>query len=277
MASLPRVFTIGRAGSFPSMNAVRLLDSPIAFHRCLAELTGSAAAGLLLSQAIYWNNRCQREDGWWWKTADEWRAETYLGPKEFQTAKKACSKFLESEVRGMPARTWYRLRVNELQEALERLPDGENKFSRNGETGLAETAKLDWPKRRIHRTETTPEITPENISAPPAAEKVYPAQARELVAKFGDAFQKRFGCVYQPSRSDLVAARVLCASGVSTDEALRVAEAGWSSGKFWGSRVATVVMLRTRWNEIRAELPVVHAGGEDWAAEVRAASKGGAA
>ena len=146
-----------------------------------------------------------------------------------------------------------------------------------GKTSLAETAKLDWPKRRIHRTETTPEITPENISAPPAAEKVYPAQARELVAKFGDAFQKRFGCVYQPSRSDLVAARVLCASGVSTDEALRVAEAGWSSGKFWGSRVATVVMLRTRWNEIRAELPVVHAGGEDWAAEVRAASKGGAA
>ena len=62
------------------MSIARLLDRPIAYHRCLVTLTGSVTGAVMLSQAIYWQNRC---NGDFYKTQAEWEEETGLTPDAF--------------------------------------------------------------------------------------------------------------------------------------------------------------------------------------------------
>jgi hypothetical protein len=65
-----------------------LLQPPIAFHRVFVTLTGSATSGLFLSQAWYWtiHNRDDRE-GWFYKSREDWLAETGLTRYEQETAR----------------------------------------------------------------------------------------------------------------------------------------------------------------------------------------------
>ena len=48
-----------------------LLDRPIAFHRVFVTITGSLAAGVMLSQALYWSRRTKDPEGWFYKTQPE--------------------------------------------------------------------------------------------------------------------------------------------------------------------------------------------------------------
>ena len=54
----------------------------VAFYPRLADLTGSVTAALLLGQCLYWTDRVLRQqperEGWFWKTAVEWRQEVGL-------------------------------------------------------------------------------------------------------------------------------------------------------------------------------------------------------
>lgn len=138
------------------MNLLKLLDRPIAFHRCLAEITGSANAGLLLSQAVYWQNRCPREDGWWWKAQPEWHEETFLTRQEFRTARTACVHFLEWKVVGMPAVTHYRVRIDRIEAVLACQPSSQPE-STIQPAGINQTIGLNQPS-------TVSEITPETPS-----------------------------------------------------------------------------------------------------------------
>lgn len=69
------------------MTVLDLLDSPIAYHRCFVPIGGVTGA-VFLSQAIYWQKRVTREDGYFYKTADEWESETGLTQREQATARK---------------------------------------------------------------------------------------------------------------------------------------------------------------------------------------------
>lgn len=186
----------------------------------------------------------------------------------------------------MPAKTWYRLRVNDLMTALERIPHGANKFYRNGETGLTETAELVSPKRQIHRNENTSENTSENYSARAGAvvngsrkpkrngEARYSATARDIVARFGDAYLKQFGVPYGRTLRDLQAAESLAGIGAGAATVAEVARAGWTAGKFWGPKMTSVVMLMQRWNEVRAEIAQERpANGVDVWDEIEAATQ----
>ena len=64
-----------------------LLRRPIAFHPIFRDLTGTVAAGLMLSQAYYWSDKTG-EGGWFYKTADQWTEETSLSRKEQTNARK---------------------------------------------------------------------------------------------------------------------------------------------------------------------------------------------
>ncbi len=129
-----------------------LLDRPIAFHRCLVDLTGSVSAALLLSQAIYWQNRCKSEDGWWWKTLEDWHAETGLSKHEVDLCRTKCKEFLEYELRGIPAKGHYRVKTDAL----------ETSFLNRG-TEFTKSGKLCSPNRQTTvRTETSSETSSES-------------------------------------------------------------------------------------------------------------------
>jgi len=152
------------------MRASDLLDRPIAFHRCLAELGGSVNAGLMLSQAVYWAKRTKAADGWFWKTAEEWQDETYLTRTEQATARKQLKRLScwQEELRGVPAKLFYRVNLDELDRLL-----FENKDGGNVQASLQESSK---PVCRIPENknsgiikpfllaETTTEITSETTA-----------------------------------------------------------------------------------------------------------------
>jgi len=66
-----------------------LLERPIAFHRILATVAGGALHGLFLSQCLYWAQRTDHPDGWFYKGRAEWEDETGMTRYEQESARKA--------------------------------------------------------------------------------------------------------------------------------------------------------------------------------------------
>lgn len=131
-----------------TINILALLDRPIAFHRIFVKLTGSVKGALLLSQAIYWQQRTTLPDEWFYKTAEAWQSETGLTRHELDQARKDCLEFLETDLRGVPATTHWRVRENNLYKAL-------LQFAGKRQTSLPESGKQDRRKaaniKRNHR------------------------------------------------------------------------------------------------------------------------------
>lgn len=104
----------------------------IAFNTAFARLFGSVTAGLLLSQAAYYENslrdqqksRLHDKNGeahlFFWHTDKQWLQETALSAWELRAAKKLLysSKVLCSVVAGMPYETFYRVDFNCLAEQM---------------------------------------------------------------------------------------------------------------------------------------------------------------
>lgn len=125
------------------MNAEELrywLRRPIAFHRVFAELAGSAAGGLFLSQLFYWSDKGTDPEGWIYKTIAEWTEETALSRREQESARAALVALgvLEVERRGLPARLHFRLDVDRLASLL----DVTNKIARPEQTTLADQPNI---------------------------------------------------------------------------------------------------------------------------------------
>lgn len=97
----------------------------LTFHPSLVSLCGGVTSALILGQALYWTRvlakRDGDRDGWFWKTHDEWTLETSLTRHEQVTARArlARTRFWTEERRGMPARLWYRVDLDELARAID--------------------------------------------------------------------------------------------------------------------------------------------------------------
>lgn len=94
-----------------------LRSRPIAVHRHVLAIAGSPAAGVLLSQLVYWTRRgigVAEQQGWIHKTAEQWARETGMSWKVQQRARKALISrgLIEERTSGMPRRTEYRLNLN---------------------------------------------------------------------------------------------------------------------------------------------------------------------
>jgi hypothetical protein len=152
-----------------TMKLLKILSRPIAFHRCLAELTGSVTAGLMLSQALYWTPRAKDPEGWFWKTQDEWFEETMLSRKEQETARRRLKELgngsvWHEQLRGVPAKLFYKIDLEALEALLLATKDAPT-----GQTSMPESDILECTNgaNKIARigqaliTETTTEITPE--------------------------------------------------------------------------------------------------------------------
>src|SRR5262245_12804084 len=116
----------------------KILDRPIAFHRCLITITGSVNAALMLSQALYWSNRTTNPDGWFHKTAEEWEEEIGLSRHEQDCARAKLRKtgFWEEARKGAPATMHFRVDSKALEE----------KLMEEGGARLPETGKPDCRK-----------------------------------------------------------------------------------------------------------------------------------
>lgn len=91
------------------MNILPLLDRPIAFQRSFIRLDIGVTAALFLSQMTYWTNRSD-DDGWVYKTQEEWEEETGLSRYEqegrvrnsaqlvycWKKKRRSCATFLQS-------------------------------------------------------------------------------------------------------------------------------------------------------------------------------------
>ena len=111
-------------------NFLQLVDRPIAFQRSFVRLGVGITGALLLSQIVYWQNRM--EGNWFYKTQTDLEEETGLTRYEQEGARKklvSCG-VLEEEKRGIPAKLYFR--VN--QERLEELLLGENQHAGMGKT-----------------------------------------------------------------------------------------------------------------------------------------------
>ena len=100
--------------------AVILTDRPIAYHPILAKVFGSINAALYLSQLLYWTPRADKE-GWFFKTEADFTEETGLSRSEQETARKKllADGVLEAVRKGLPARLFYRVNVENLTTRLQ--------------------------------------------------------------------------------------------------------------------------------------------------------------
>ena len=139
-----------------------LFGRPIAFHRCFVKVTGSVHAALMLSQAIYWLNPERqgqsrgKDNGWFWKTRDEWEAELGLSRWEQETARKQLrhTKFWLEKDKRLEHKIFFGIDFVELEKALGRaaatasrteatdlLPEGGNPTS--GEGGIPTSGEVE--------------------------------------------------------------------------------------------------------------------------------------
>jgi len=103
-----------------SLNWQVILDRPIAFHRIFSRITGSVNAGLMLSQGFYWSGRTGSNNGWFWKTQEEWEEETTLTRRQQETAREILRSkgFFKEEFRGIPRKLWFKLDIDAVENAI---------------------------------------------------------------------------------------------------------------------------------------------------------------
>lgn len=133
-----------------------LSERPVAYHPAYARITGSAKAGLLLSQAMYWTGVCSElgRNGWFYKSHAEWSAETGLSSQEIRTARDTLKSLgiLEEDLRRVPATLHYRINETRLVELLLQFADNHKldcgrpqtiSETTNRDTGDIQTKKLE--------------------------------------------------------------------------------------------------------------------------------------
>lgn len=91
----------------------------IAFPPVLVKVTGSINAALFLSQALYWTRIQNGKE--FYKTREEWAAETGMSRSEQETARKALVSLgiLQESLRGVPATLHYKVNLEKLSELLQ--------------------------------------------------------------------------------------------------------------------------------------------------------------
>jgi hypothetical protein len=178
-----------------------MLARPIAFHPILARIGRGAAAGLFMSQALYWSERTNDTAGWFYKTGKEWHEETILSRREIENARERWKELgvLYEHLAGNPARLYYRIDLEALtgliaveveqQEVAENavqtsLSDVTNKnvTSDKQVSHIQQTSLSDVTN--YYNTETTTDTTTETTSVAAATQAALPAS---LASKTDDS------------------------------------------------------------------------------------------
>jgi hypothetical protein len=188
------------------MKLTKILSSPIAFHRCLAELAGSVTSGLMLSQAVYWTGKTKDPDGWFWKTQDDWLEETMLSRKEQESARRRLREItFEGEslwceqLRGVPAKLYYRVDMDILERLLTADQYDQKEHSSMPKRGILERPKGAYKNAQKGHTfllaetttETTSESTAETTEPSHAPRPLHVVETADIDS-LGDAFDEAY-------------------------------------------------------------------------------------
>lgn len=104
---------------------------PMPFVRILGDYTSAA----FLAQCIYWGDRTDDAEGWFYKSHDEWAAELELSSDQVRRCVKTCTGMVEVKRAGIPARNYYRVDQEGVTAALQKLAsETRSVTSRSGET-----------------------------------------------------------------------------------------------------------------------------------------------
>ncbi len=208
-----------------------MVDRPIAFQRVFVDLVGSVVGALFLSQAVYWQKRVPRGDGWWWKTAAEWEEETGMKRYELEQAKKACSKFLQIKKQGVPCKTFYRVDISSLQSSLSAFCKLDCRPSANKSVGPLQTITETTAETTAETTEDFPavaaplEVKNAAVGEPPKEK----TEHAKFTAGWNDAHLEAFGEKYFYAGRDFrPLATLLETSKLTAAELLDIAKLAWS-------------------------------------------------
>ena len=116
--------------------------------RIYIDLVGDIKSALFLSQCVYWSDRSNNVDGWFYKSASEWFDEIHLTYKEIMRITLTLNNYLDtkvSRVNSAPT-THYRVKIDELTNAI--LTFCENKKMEN-----SPKVSSDYDKRSISETD----------------------------------------------------------------------------------------------------------------------------
>ncbi len=166
----------------------RLYAQPIAYQPWIARSLGSIPATVLLCQLLFWQRTKDKElnpalkislnDGWVWKTEEEWQIELGLGRDQVKRAIKKLieAKLIEIKHERLIHKRSFRIVIealiqferNEIKEQENALLSSENGSHDN------ETGKTDGGKSGNHTSFIEQRIHTENIYADPVAEAPEP-------------------------------------------------------------------------------------------------------
>jgi hypothetical protein len=129
---------------------------------------GSLEGGVFLSQVIFWCDKSKREDGFFYKSAKEWEAETFLSPYKVRKYSEKLQELGVLEIKlkkanGAPT-NHYRFRFRNFAESFVKFLTMENQKSDNGllknEQSITETTteKTTETTQRIEGSSASPQL-----------------------------------------------------------------------------------------------------------------------
>jgi hypothetical protein len=99
-----------------------LMEEVVSFRPDLARVFGGIRNALMLSQALYWtaNAAAKKRGGWFYKSAREWEEETAMTRGEQRRARGELAEagVFNTELRGSPPTTWYRVDLDLVRSAM---------------------------------------------------------------------------------------------------------------------------------------------------------------
>ena len=235
-----------------SASWLEILSRPIAFHPCFVKITGSVNAALMLSQAMYWSKKTKDKEGWFYKSRDEWFTETCLTRREQEGARKLLRNtgIWKERRAGSPAKLYYRLDLERLEEALVRrsaVPTRRHKTAQLDGTKPPNQMAQNRPTP-IKDSETTTETTTEN-----SLEAALRAARLTDIRRMMSALNKKIGPIPKPT-AEGAAAKWLLEAGYSIEVCLACLEAlsqeKWRTNAVTWMTVKSQIGAWTRKNEI---------------------------
>jgi len=156
-------------------DAVENVGRPVAYYSNIARWLGSVGDAIFLCQLLYWYGKGKDPAGWIYKTQKECEEETALSRYEQEHARRKLKSLgiLEEERRGVPAKLYYRLNVDKMNELYAewyqtQINTEANQNAVNQQSRLLKSSNLDCgkPTNLIAEnsqsiTENTTEITTE--------------------------------------------------------------------------------------------------------------------